>query len=119
MSNDNKKKTGRPNYDWAKIQHEYVTDPDMTLRKIAEKHGMNYVTVAKRSKAEGWFATRKKHQSNVISKAISKTEAKQAKELSEEADFLQLMKGHMSRMLNDDMQFQRQLVTNPITGIIE
>ena len=119
MPKDQKKKTGRQNYDWAKIQHEYVTDPQMTLRKIAEKYGINYKTVAKRSKADNWFATRKKCQSRVVSKAITKTENKMVAELSDEADFLQLMKGHMSRMLNDDLQFQRQLIMNPVTGETE
>ena len=113
------RKTGRQNYDWAKIQHEYVTDPQMSLRRIAEKYGINYKTVAKRSKADNWFATRKKCQSRVVSKAITKTENKMAAELSDEADFLQLMKGHMSRMLNDDLQFQRQLIMNPVTGETE
>lgn len=119
MPKDQKKKTGRQNYDWAKIQHEYVTDPQMTLRKIVDKYGINYKTVAKKSKAEGWFATRKKCQSKVVSKGISKTTNKMAAELSDEADFLQLMKGHMSRMLNDDLQFQRQLIMNPVTGETE
>ena len=110
------KKTGRQNYDWAKIQHEYVTDPRMTLRKIAEKYGINYKTVAKKSKAEGWFATRKKCQSEVISKGISKTTNKMAAELSDEADFLQLMKGHVSKMLKDGQQFNRHLTVNINTG---
>ena len=116
MPKDQKKKTGRQNYDWAKIQHEYVTDPRMTLRKIAEKHGINYKTVAKKSKAEGWFATRKKCQSKVVSKGISKTTNKMAAELSDEADFLQLMKGHVSKMLNDGQQFNRHLTVNINTG---
>ena len=110
------KKTGRQNYDWAKIQHEYVTDPEMSLRRIAKKHGINYQTVAKRSKAEGWFATRKKHQSKVISKAISRTGDLQAKELADEASFLKLMKGHVDRMLSDNQQFQRQTYIDPLTG---
>jgi len=105
----NQKKTGRQNYDWATIQLDYVTTPDMTLRKIAAKYGINYQTVAKKSKAEGWFATRKDHQSKVIARAISKTETKQANELAQEMDFLSRMKGHVDRMLQDDMQFQRHL----------
>lgn len=110
------KKTGRQNYDWAKIQHEYVTDPQMTIRKIAAKHGINTQTVAKKSKAEGWFATRKEYQSKVITRAITETGKLQAKELAKEADFLKAMKGHMERMLADDKQFQRHLTTNMVTG---
>lgn len=112
----NQKKTGRQNYDWAKIQHEYVTDPQMTLRKIAEKYGINYKTVAKKSKADNWFATRKRCQSRVVLKSISKTEDRLAKELSDEADFLTMLKGHMDKMLSDSEQFQRQTYVDPITG---
>lgn len=119
MPKDQKKKTGRQNYDWAKIQQDYVTTPDMSLRKIAAKYGINPKTVYKKSKAEGWFATRKSCQAKVAAKGIAKTTNKLAKELSEEADFLQLMKGHMSKMLNDELQFQRQLIMNPITGETE
>lgn len=118
MSND-QKKTGRQNYDWAAIMIEYVTDPKASLRGISKKYNIPYDTVAKKSKADSWFATRKKHQSRVISKAISKAADKQANELAKEMDFLTLMKGHMDRMLSDEEQFQRQLITNPLTGDTE
>lgn len=118
MPKDQKRKTGRQNYDWAKIQHDYVTDPQMTLRKIAEKYGINYKTVAKKSKADNWFATRKKCQSRVVLKSISRTEDKLAKELSEEADLLALMKGHVTRALKDQDQFNRHLKIDPVTGDI-
>jgi uncharacterized protein YjcR len=108
----NQKKTGRQNYDWAKIQLEYVTDPHMTLRKIAEKHGINYVTVAKKSKAEGWFATRKEHQSRVISKAISETEDIRAKAVALETDYLRMLTEHLGEILKDKDQFHRHLVTS-------
>ena len=110
MPKDQKKKTGRQTYDWTKVQHDYVTNPRMTLRKIAEKYGINYKTVAKRSKADSWFAARKKYQSDVVSKSVAKTANKMARELSREADFLNLMKGHVDKMLRDDDQFRRHLV---------
>lgn len=112
----NRKKTGRQNYDWSKIQHDYVTSPTMSLRKIAEKYHINYKTVAKKSKAEGWFATRKKCQSRMVSKAITKTTNQMANELAKESEFLEMMKGHMGRMLSDEDQFRRQFTTNMVTG---
>ena len=115
MPKNQKKKNGRQNYDWAAIQHEYVTDPKSSLRKIAKDHGINYATVAKKSKAEGWFATRKKHQSNVISKAISKTEEKQANELAREIRFLNTMKDRMEDMLKDADQFRRHIVQEDLS----
>ena len=109
-------KNGGIRHDWAAIKHEYVTDPKSSLRKIADKYGVNYNTVAKKSKADDWFATRKKTQSKILAKAISRTEDKMAKELAEEADFLALMKGHVSRMLNDQDQFNRHIKVDPVTG---
>ena len=91
----------------------------MTLRKVADKYGVRHHTIYTKSKAEGWFATRKEHQKKVTDKAIAKTANIQAKELSDEANFLVLMKGHMNRMLSDHDQFQRQLVTNIVTGETE
>lgn len=119
MPKNQKKKTGRQNYDWAAIKHDYVTDPKQSLRRIAEKYGINYVTVAKKSKAEGWFATRKKHQSKVISRAISKTETKQANQLARELDFLDKMKDCMEDMLSDSDQFRRHLVSDDLGGTLE
>ena len=116
MPNDQKPKTGRQNYDWAKIQQDYVTTPDMSLRKIAEKYDINPKTVYKKSKAEGWFATRKKCQAKIAAKGIAKTTNKMASKLSQEADYLALMKGHVGRMLRDEQQFNRHLTTNLITG---
>lgn len=106
-------------HDWAAIKHEYMTDPNTSLRKIAKKYGVSLNTIAKKSKAENWFATRKKTQTKIVTKSIAKTTNNLAKELSDEADFLKLMKGHMSKMLSDSDQFQRHLVTNMITGETE
>ena len=115
----NQKKTGRQNYDWAQLQYEYVTDPEMSLRKLSKKHGIRYSTIANKSKAEGWFATRKKHQSKVVSRAISQTERKQADELSRECGFLNKMKDRMEEMLEDQQQFHRHLTANLVTGETE
>lgn len=102
--------TGGIRHDWAAIKHEYVTDPNASLRKIAKKYGVSLNTIAKKSKAEDWFATRKKTQTQIVTKGITKTVNKMADELSKESDFLERMKGHMDKMLQDEQQFQRHLV---------
>lgn len=111
--------TGGIRHDWATIEHEYLTNPDATLRKLAEKYGVSKNAIYKKSKAEGWFATRKKTQAKAVAKAVAKTTNRMATELSLEADFLALMEGHVGRMLKDEKQYQRQLVTNPVTGETE
>jgi LysM repeat protein len=108
--------TGGIRHDWAAIKHEYVTDPNTSLRKIAKKYGVSLNTIAKKSKAEDWFATRKKTQTQIVTKGITKTVNKMADELSKESDFLERMKGHMDRMLQDDMQYQRHLVETKTFG---
>jgi hypothetical protein len=111
--------TGGIRHDWATIEHEYLTDPDATLRKLAEKYGVSKNAIYKKSKAEGWFATRKKTQAKAVAKAVAKTTNRMATELSLEADFLALMEGHVGRMLKDEKQYQRQLIVNPVTGETE
>jgi len=105
-----KPKGGRRNYDWAALTHEYVTEPDMSLRKLAKKYGIGYDTVAKKSKAEGWFATRKKYQSKLISKSISQTCDKQAKALSKESNYLAKLQEHYEKMVSDSEQYRKHLV---------
>ena len=106
--------TGGIRHDWKAIKHEYVTNPDMSLRKIAKKYGVSENSIYKKSKAEGWFATRKKHQANVVAKAIAKVEEKQVDELAQEMDFLGKMKGHFDRMISDTQQYQRHLVETKV-----
>lgn len=77
------KKNGRQNYDWEKIKNEYVTDFNSSQKKISEKYGISLVTVAKRSKADDWFATKKKYQQKVTEKLIEKVSAKKADELAD------------------------------------
>ena len=106
--------TGGIRHDWAAIKHEYVCNPDTSLRKVAAKYGVSLNTIAQKSKAEGWFATRKEHQTKVVTKGIAITEDEQAARLHEESDFLDMMKGHFSRMVSDSKQYQRHLIETKV-----
>ena len=105
-----KPKGGRRNYDWTALTHEYVTDPNMSLRKLAKKYGIGYDTIAKKSKAEGWFATRKKFQSKLVSKSISQSCNDQAKALSKESNYLTKLQEHYEKMVYDSEQYRKHLV---------
>ena len=75
-------KNGRQNYDWNLIMTDYVTNADSSLRKIAEKYGIRFPTVAEKSKAESWFATKQEYQKKARSKALAKACTKKANELA-------------------------------------
>lgn len=113
------KKSGRQNYDWTTIKADYVSDPKATLRNIAKKYGISMTTVAKKSKADNWFATRQKTQSDIATKVITKTANKQANELAKEMELLGKMKDRVTDTLSDPNQFHRHIKVDAVTGDIE
>ena len=112
MPKDQKKKTGRQNYDWVKIKHEYITSPNTSLRKIAAKYGISMNALAHRSKAENWFASRTEHQNNLVTKAVTETAELQAKLIALESEYLNMLMDHLGEILSDKDQFHRHIVTN-------
>ena len=80
-------KKGKPNggerYDWNALKTEYVTS-NISIKKLAEKHGIRQRTVADRCRKGGWVEERKKFLSKVTSRAISKVASKQADKLARE-----------------------------------
>lgn len=70
------KKIGRQNYDWDRIKMDYVSDPRSSLKNISEKYEIRYRTVCDKSKADDWFATKKKFQAEVVEKATAKLTAR-------------------------------------------
>lgn len=66
--------------DWQKIKTEYITT-DISLRKLAQKHGIRYATVQERSKKEDWITLRDQHRTSTVSKSISRISDKQADKL--------------------------------------
>lgn len=67
--------------DWMKIKTEYITTAT-SYRKLADKHGVPFRTLADRAKAEGWYAARKKHCNDVVTKAVQKTVNQQAEKMA-------------------------------------
>ena len=66
--------------DWAKIQVEYVTGI-MSLRDLAEAHGIKAAGVLARAVKENWDELRKQHQSKVVTQAIKEAEIDKTEEL--------------------------------------
>lgn len=76
--------------DWQKIKMEYITT-DITLRKLAEKHGVSESMIFKKCSREQWEAARKQQVSKVEEKILQKDanrKASRAARLSDAADLL-------------------------------
>lgn len=96
--------------DWDALQREYVTS-DISLRDMADKHGIHRNEFAKHSKREGWVAARKAYKTKVMSKALTKTANKQAAVLARELDATEKMSDQIAKLLSDSDQFNRHIVT--------
>lgn len=103
-------KNGRQNYDWEKIKNDYVTDFTSSQKKISEKYGISLVTVAKRSKADDWFATKKKYQQKVTEKLIEKVSEKNADKLANAMIAASNIADAILRKSQDPDQFCRYIV---------
>ena len=67
--------------DWQKIKTEYLTS-DTSYRKLAQKHGVNATTIAKRASKEGWQSQRQQQASKTLSKALAADSKRKADRLT-------------------------------------
>ena len=109
-------KDGSIRHKYDKIKYDYITDSSMSIEKLSKKYGVSYSTLADRSRKEGWYKDKKKHQKRVVEKAVAKAGTLQARELADELEYLNLMKGHMKKLLKDQLQFNRHLVPETVSG---
>ena len=57
--------------DWQKIKTEYISE-NTSYRKLAEKYGISYQAICRRSKAEQWGEPREQHMNKTVTKALDK-----------------------------------------------
>ena len=63
--------------DWKTIEAEYITT-DTSYRKLAQKYGVSYQAICRRSQENGWIEKREQHTNKTVSKAIGKISNRQA-----------------------------------------
>lgn len=76
--------------DWNKIKTEYLTS-DTSYRKLAQKYGVNAITIAKKASKEGWVSQRQQQANRTLSKTltvVSNLQVNRAVRLQEVADKL-------------------------------
>ena len=109
------KKLGRQNYDWESIKMDYVTDPQSSIRRISEKYGIRQNTVANKSKADNWFATKKKYQEEVTSKALAKAASKDANRMARLLNVTDKLTEQIEKALADPEQLYKQFVPETVS----
>lgn len=56
--------------DWEKIKAEYLTT-EISIRELAQKHGVHYTTIAKKSSKEDWQTQRQQQANKTLTKMLA------------------------------------------------
>lgn len=87
-------------YDWQAIRTEYITSR-ISLKDLANKHGIRLATVTERSRTEGWVDLRKLYIDKAIRKTIDKESTKMANRLSKELAVADKISDVLTKALED------------------
>lgn len=63
---------------WDEIKVEYITNSDMSLRKLAKKYGVSVSSIAKRSSDEKWKEQKEQFLNESVTKTLDKIMDQQA-----------------------------------------
>lgn len=86
--------------DWSAIKTEYVTG-NTTYRELAKKYGVSFSTLQKRAKEEKWSEGRKKYRDRVVTKALTRTCARDAQRLAKLQKSAMLLANDIEKALQD------------------
>lgn len=68
--------------DWTAMRAEYITNPDASYRRLAQKYGVSGTQVSNRGKAEKWPEAREQYLSKTFAKAVEKSSRKKADQMA-------------------------------------
>lgn len=103
-------KNGRQNYDWDKIKLDYISNPSLSLKKIADKYKIRLHTVEKRSTADGWYEEKMQYQKSLAADATQRVYAAQTEILERELHAADKLCDALCKALDDPQQFHRHIV---------
>ena len=95
--------------DWLVIKMEYITT-DLSLRVLAEKHGVSRTTIGHRSKTEGWVEARRQHRLKIETKTSERIANKEANKLARLAATADKALDVVVKAFDDPDQFNRYIV---------
>lgn len=94
---------------WEKIKSEYITT-DISLTKLANKHGVPRSSLARRSTKEKWVEQRERYKSKVITKTVEKSANREANRLARLMDTTSKAIDVAAKAFDDPEQFNRYIV---------
>ena len=105
--------------DWKKIKTEYITT-DTSYRKLAEKHGISYQAICRRSKAERWGEQHEQHMNKTVTKTINRISDKQADRATKLISVADLLLDRVKNLVegNPELLLNTQSIKN-LSGVLK
>lgn len=89
--------------DWKKIKTEYITT-NTSYRKLAEKHGISYQAICRRSKAEQWSEQREQHMNKTVTKTLNRISNQQVDRAANLISVSDLLLAKVKSLLETDAE---------------
>lgn len=99
--------------DWKRIKAEYIAG-GKSLRELADKYGVSFSTIQKKSMEEKWGNLRKKNRRLVEEKIIDSVSSKEAKKAVNIVDVADKLLGKLSEIMDNiplDTQSMKHLTS--------
>ena len=97
--------------DWEKIKAEYLTT-DTSYRKLAEKHGVNPTTIAKKASKEDWQSQRQQQASKTLSKMLTADTKKKVDRASRLMTVADKLLKKVEQAVDDDKPMSASAIKN-------
>lgn len=108
-------KDGGQSINWAKIKADYISDPNLSLKKLSQKYGIRKATIEKKSKADNWFAAKKKNLEKMSAQVCAKVSAKRADALAKEIMIADKAADVLLKAFDDAEQWNRYIVNETVS----
>lgn len=89
--------------DWQKIKTEYITT-NTSYRKLAEKHGLDQATIARRAKKEDWVSKRQQNAIRTQAKMVNAISDKQVDRAANLISVSDLLLSKVKSLLETDAE---------------
>jgi uncharacterized protein YjcR len=99
--------------DWKRIRAEYIAG-GTSYRKLAEKHGVSFVTLSKVAKREGWSELRRQQEDKQTTKTVEAISTKEANKAVDIIDVADKLLGKITELMDTmviDTQSFKQLTS--------